>query len=113
VTVHGEATDLTAVMDAMAALLDRPPRRGTLPLEDHLRAAGLEPRAAGALPITLTFADEEALLRQLRAPAAMVAAARAVGVERVTAAIREAVPGLRLRHEWRYVIAANASPSVS
>ena len=61
VTVHGEATDLTAVMDAMAALLGREPRRGTLPLEAHLRAAGLEPRAAGALPITLEFADEETL----------------------------------------------------
>ena len=59
-TVHGEATDLTAVMDAMAALLGREPRRGTLPLEAHLRAAGLEPRAAGALAFTLEFADEEA-----------------------------------------------------
>jgi SAM-dependent methyltransferase len=113
VTVHGQATDLTALMDAIAALLGREPRRGTLPLENHLRAAGLEPQHAGEIPITLTFADDEALVRQLRAPAAMVAAARAVGDDRVAAAIREAAPGLRLRHEWRYAIATNASPSPS
>jgi SAM-dependent methyltransferase len=107
VTVHGQGTDLTAVMDAIGALLGR--ERGTLPFEAHLRAAGLELRATGTLPITLEFADEAALLRQLLAPAAMVGAARAVGEERVIAAIREAVPGLTLRHEWRYAI---VSPSV-
>jgi hypothetical protein len=82
-----------------------------------MRAAGLVPRTAGDLPFTLEFADDETLVRQLRAPAAMVAAARAVGDGRVAAAIRDAAPRnpdgtYRIAHEWHYVIAANASPSV-
>ena len=96
VTVHGrpEASDLRVVMDAMAALTG--PRAAARdaaragPLEDQLRAAGLAPRRQATLAFTLEFADEETLVRQLRAPAAMVAAARAVGEERVAAAIRDA-----------------------
>jgi SAM-dependent methyltransferase len=115
VAVHGrpEASDLRRVMDAIAAVMGREPSRAALPLEAHLREAGLEPQSTGELAFTLTFADDEALVRQLRAPAAMVQAARAVGEERVAAAIREAAPGLRLRHEWQYAIATNASPSRS
>jgi len=124
VVVHGrpEASDLRVIMDAVAALTGRTPPRATLHepgvLETQLRAAGLVPHAAGVLPILLEFADEATLVRQLRAPAAMVRAAEIVGEERVAAAIRDALTpadggGYRLAHEWRYALATNASPSSS
>ncbi len=123
VVVHGrpEASDLRVVLEAVAALTGRPPARPTLHepgvLEAQLRAAGLVPTDAGDLAFTLEIGGQEALIRQLRAPAAMVAAARAVGEERVAATIRDALTAddgvYRLAHEWRYVIATNASPSPS
>lgn len=124
VVVHGrpEASDLRVAMDAVAALLDRPPPTLHEPttLEAQLRAAGLAPRRAGTIAGTLEFADAAALTRQLRAPAAMVAAARVVGEARVATTLRKSLApfrtpagGYRLAHEWRYVIASDASPSTA
>jgi len=113
-----ERCDITPMLGAVAAL-GPPAARGKFDfhergvLERMAETAGLATERAGSLMSSLTFADEDALLRQLLSPGSVVMAARHSGEAAVRAAILRSLAPYRgangayaLACEWRYLIAS-------
>jgi SAM-dependent methyltransferase len=105
---------------AMKALVEEPADDGYTPyslsspggLERALTAAGLTVTEAGEVPLTWSYPDTETTLRALLASAGGARSARAVGEERVRAALTEAMRpfqdaagAVAIRNVFRYVVA--------
>jgi SAM-dependent methyltransferase len=114
-----ERNEGTALHLAMKALVDEPADDGYTPyalssaqgLERALRDAGLEIAAGGEVPVTWAYPDAETALRALLASAGGARAVRAVGEERVRAALLPALGpfqnpagAVALANRFRYVV---------